>query len=438
MTKVRVRKSRFKFIIENMRLVIVERLFLFYFFLGSGFSFIKSLSYASILGVEQFGYYSLIILGQVLATYITTLGFTEGLVRYLISSYTAGEICRGEKARNEVISLILIVTTFVALIFIFCINISSSLHAIPLMYLYSIIPLTLSNSLFNIALIEIRAKKKLDLFARLNCIRSCLLFVGGTVSALYWRNSFYIVLFESVMNAVCFFGVVILYMPNFDWKFKVSSDVKKIIKVGFAFNLSSCVRNLSNNLDRWFVSVVYSVSMLGCYSFAMLQVTAASLMTTMTGVLIEGKYISDLEKGRGKEEIVKNSLFLSIKIGLLFGVFFLIFSCFLSICIQYFKKEYFPALHLLPFSAISAVLLIANIFDHVLLAFGKGGKLFLLQTVNFSLLFLCCCVFTNNGSGVHCFIIATICSRIFMLIMTFHLCKRAATSSIEAGAGRLI
>ncbi len=399
--------------------------------LGAGFAIIKQFIYADILDPDGFGLYAFIYLLQSYAVYFCTIGFNEGIVRQLTLLRAKNLNIEADLTRNKVVSQVLLLVLSMGTIYsigvLLLVKVNNPLFAGLLLN----IPFSLSNILFNLIIVDLRAKNLPKAFAFFLAIRNLFLIIIGVSAAKLGYGFEGILIVESIVSFIMFLFIAYSKIIKFRWDFSCTKSIYSIARIGLPFNFSSLLRNVGINADKWYIASIFSFAMLGEYTFVMTMISGALVLSSIIGIVLEPFLLTRFSQGISPPQILKTGVAISITIGLIMSAAAFPIIYLYNLIIPHFFQSYTETINLFPFAYMGATLMVMNIFDHVTFTYGKGRMLFLAYIINVTFFIFLCAIVTSYQPTLVNFSIAFCFSRLVNLIMSFLVAFKLSVASVS-------
>jgi O-antigen/teichoic acid export membrane protein len=273
-----------------------KQLFLYSFFMTGAaiLGILKLTVYAKLLNVEDFGLYSLMMSGYLFIMYAGSFGLNEALVKKGSIAYGLGDFRLIKDMRDMALfcsTLGVFFFSFVALVFVqIFVDDDSMRSVLSLMGLLAIATLE-----FNLVSSYFRVNHKFVVFSQMLFIKSLL------VVTLVWyvAPSFGVhgvVVLEVLVFLLLAFGVLFVDKARIDIGRVLLNGrllFKNSIKQGLPVMVSTVIRNLTLNIDRWVIVATLGIVALAKYAFAMILYQATMVGIGFIGTVLGTKWLSE-------------------------------------------------------------------------------------------------------------------------------------------------
>lgn len=358
--------------------------------LASGFAFLKGLVLAKLLGTVGYGYYALALLVTTYGVYLCAAGINDGLLREIPLKLGDRKFDEVINIRNASITLVILVSVIIFLIYFVLVLAFSGNDTNNFTVLLLAYPIIFSTLLFNLILVEIRARQFNIVFALALFFRNAgivlLSFMG--INLFDW-NTNNILLLESTINFAVFLLLAYKWIPNLQLKTNLALSFP-VVKVGLPFTLTNFLKNATVSLDRWFVTGLFGVAILGEYTFAFVIFSGGLVILNIIGQYIGPSLIYQYGRA-GQIDQTFNQIFAYSKyIILFFAAGYFPFTLLAEYVVVNFFSEYVLVVSLIKLIYVGTLFHVANMFDWVAVALGKGNWLAVVYiVVGLSVLIFC-------------------------------------------------
>jgi O-antigen/teichoic acid export membrane protein len=347
------------------------------FALAAFFGFAKTLIYARILFPVDFGVFSLAVLVTTFCSYLATAGTLEGLACQV--PILLGQGRDTTSIRSNALSILVLMTFSVGLLIFFgcliAVSQKPSLAALMWLPIFFISTVLLAGLLVDLQVRELSIQ-----YVAVLCLKSVLAPLIALLIAPSLGASG-VLIAETVSLLACI--VLCLFVWGRDLRLLISfnAKIKTLASLGFPFTVSNLLQNLSVNIDRWAVQLVFGVATLGTYAFAlnfsaiglmvlsMIQLYAAPRMLRVFGVS------NDMVVVFGQAKRLLIGVFFVFAVGAIPA--FLLFP----ILIEQWFPQYLDAIDLMIPVYIGTSISALGFFDILFRATGNGRKLVAIQSV---------------------------------------------------------
>ncbi len=364
---------------------------------------VRMLSYAALLGPEEFGLFSL---AQILVTagiYLSTVGFAEGLTREIPVLRGQGRQPQADQAMSLGLGWSLAFSGLVGAGFL------AILFGVPGFHNYrSIAPaagVLMATVAFNLISAGLRGRS-------LNLENGYLTLgktLGTTSLGIAGAASFGVagaLSGEALAVALGSLAGLRRYLPGIGPRPSRHPEALRVARVGFPFLVSNVILNLSQTIDNWFVQWTYGAAALGQYGFAMAFFSVGLNLASIVAQYVQPRVLT--EYGRSNDASAAFRQLHLIALGLL-GLFLvgaLPFFGLLPVVVTRFFPAYEASLDLFPWVYLGTGLMSAvGVYETYLLAERKGRALVGLYTVVLVLVALGCAVSAHQRAPLVAFAI---------------------------------
>ena len=341
--------------------------------LAGAVSALKQFLYAKVIGPQEFGYYTLILLLSAYAIYLFSFGVSEGLTRQLSLLRSRAQDAAADGLRDRCLNAVMLAMALAWVISgaaVLVLRTDAALkHALVL-----VMPYTLFVLFLNVALIDLRTRRQTMPFAAFMLLRAGGMICVGGLAAL-WLGFAGAVCGEIAVQLAVFWAVLRFNASPFKLHLRPLVDVAQVVRVGLPFNVASFFRAITVNVDRWFVAVLFPIASFGIYSFAMTLVAGGLLVATMVGAVLEPHLIYRHASGEDARNLFRYGCRISLLLCLLMAAAAVPVLVGLQWVVPRFFPRYTEALPLFPVVYLGTSFYVMNVFDSVILAFGVGRQL---------------------------------------------------------------
>lgn len=351
----------------------------------------KNFIFAKILGEVGLGYFSLLSLIGAYGAYLGNMGISDGLLRNLSILRGRGSDAEAVRLRNIGAFYILAISCTALIIFIItCIFLARDNTNLSVTYIFSGI-FSLGYVLFLLATLELRTKNELISFGTALFAKAVISLTLGLAAAEFY--GFKGVLAAETLTVYLLFALIVSFRIK-DFRFSAGpyNELAETVRIGFPAMLSSLLRNVSTNMDRWFIAGSFGIAVFGQYSFAMLVPMAG-----LIAINIVNQYLGPILLRRyGQDENLANVLNSAWKISAMFIILgimgFIPFRIIVDFAGTRFFGEYRLGISMMYITYMGTVIQTANIFDWVVTAKGNTKLLLCNNAVSTALVILLCFV----------------------------------------------
>lgn len=341
--------------------------------LASVISLMKNIVYAKVLGVSDFGSYTLIILVSSYLMFTISMGVDTGFLRngsFLLGQNRFKDL---NKLKNSTITYVIALFIVVGILVYLIGNIigfSIDINKYAVLKYSGFYGGALL--LFNIVITYVRILQKNELFSYFLFCKSFLFLLLGYVSCKYF-GIVYTVIIESIIMTIL--SIIALLKVKYRFSIIDKASLIDMVKVGLPFSMSYIVKNLSMNFDKWTVTITLGVVSLGLYSFPMILLTVVTAIMNIINQAFVPKLIANYGCTNDYNKMIvsvnKIILYLSI-LAIPSGVLTILFSKYI---LNLYFPDYIDTVELIPFVVIGVIFHLLNLYEFILIAIKKGKDL---------------------------------------------------------------
>lgn len=358
--------------------------------LGAVFGLGKNIVFAKVLGAEGLGYFSVMVLISTYGIYACNWGITNGLVRELSLLRGRGDESGARDLRNASAGGILIIAAFSFVVYGAVVGIWPLHDGSMRLTLLGAGIYTVATSFFLFATMELRTRLLTVPFALAMALKSGVSLLLGWLAARL--IGFQGVIGAEILVSIGLFAFVRKYwIRDLKFVFTRLRSLYPVARIGFPLMLANFVRNAAISLDRWFVVALFSVALMGQYSFAMLVATAGMVLLNIVDVYLGPVLIHEFSRTGDLKRLFKKIGLVSLGVLVLFAAGWMPFVWVVGLVVGRYFPEYEIGIALMKIVYIGTMFQIMNLFDLTLLAVGHTRQIFIIA-VGASLLSLAACL----------------------------------------------
>jgi O-antigen/teichoic acid export membrane protein len=394
--------------------------YLIFVILSAGLSVAKYGVFADILGIEDFGTYSLVLTNYVFVIYVASFGTNEAVLKLGGTAFGRGNEFEIANIRNKGLFYGLVSMIFISCFFAFILFFILQEKIFEIV-VFSIL-LAVSALTFNVLESYFRAKQKAVIFSSMLLAKSSLLLAGGA-----WLGKEFGLSGILFCEVVSFFVVFIIYFSFSDkggfprLKFFLS-DLKEIIKNGLHLLSSMFFRLLALMIDRWAVAYTLGMSSVGKYAFIMILhqigIMGLGLITNIMGPKWLANYACDYDRRGVLEGVNKVAKFiLTLTIVCAFPVVY-----FISKFVELYFSEYYGYQFLEMVICVYvgvAVLCISQLYDWFFIVISREDMLNKLSGMNLFLSVVSVFIISTIGPSLIGYFTAFVLVRVVLGVLYF-------------------
>lgn len=339
-------------------------------FMAGIINFCKNIIYAKILGPEELGYYSVVILLSIFCLSFCSLGLYEGSLGTFPLMYGQGKAGEVESLRDRTSGFILILSGI--LIAIACLVAAIYPFQNPTYQKILIVCAAFAGSqqYLSFLMIDMRSRLMTIQFGWVMFWKSCLSLAIGIIAASHY--GFMGIMVGEIIISMTLVGFIIRYrMENYHLSFDAFSTLRPIFRVGIPLMFNNIIVNLASNMEKFFIISVFGTFLFGQYSFAMLVVTGAALFQGIVYQHISPSILYSIGNGGNVSDLLKKINRLVMVGGFCLILFWYPFSEIIKFIVPKYFKGYEYTVKLFPLIYIGAGFMVLSQYEHFIIAYRK-------------------------------------------------------------------
>jgi len=391
---------------------------------------IKILLIAKILGVDEFGIYSMILSIYIFVMFLGNMGLNEGLVKYGSFSKNDGN----SEALNKYTSICvylggmgIILILIILSPFVYFFDFMSEFESFFLILMF----LAFSSYQFNIASTYLRVKHQFISYAKLMFFKNfSTILVALTLIFFYDIDAKSVIIIEAL---ICIFLALIvqnrhLFLNSFLETLSEKERIYKSFQSGFPVMLAIIFRNISLNMDKWIIGLTLGVISVGVYSFSMIVFQMLMILFNYLSTIIGTKWLSEYKRTQSI-----NLLYIELnKVAraiLLFSFIPMLLLFFLApYLVELYFSEYMDSLPLLLLILIGSIAITLSLLIEVLFIATSNEKfIFNISILSFTLSIIFLFIAYVNSLGLIYFAFIFMLTRVIVLIHSVYMLKQIIT-----------
>jgi O-antigen/teichoic acid export membrane protein len=289
-------------------------MYLFFMVSAAALGMLKLTIYAKLLSVEDFGLYSLVLSGYLFIMYAGSFGLNEALVKQGSIAYGRGDI----KYIQELYGLAFLYSTFGVLFFFIMSSLLANIYIEDelIKKVFTLMGfLAFSTIEFNLVISYLRVNHKFVMFSFMLFMKSLLVIILTWYFApIYGVNG--VVTLEVIIFLLLAIITIYFNKPHFDYKriLRGHTLFKKTVKHGMPLMVSTVIKNLTLNIDRWVIAASLGISVLAKYAFAMILYQVSMVVIGFISTILGTKWLADFGRNSSLDRIL-NSIIKIMLIG---------------------------------------------------------------------------------------------------------------------------
>ncbi|QTA93606.1 lipopolysaccharide biosynthesis protein [Desulfonema magnum] len=338
-------------------------------FLGSAINLCRSLTFAKILDVNDFGYLALFNTFVSYGTILFQFGLLNGLNRELPVALGRGENERAIRLRNMVLTLVLMVIMLLFPLFAATLWWIKADIGVKIIYLAAYGGSAIS-VLYGFVTLELRGRQLLLPFSFIYVLQAVATLLIGIIAGFYCG-------FKGVIASVFLGYIISIVIAMIFWIGNIHltrikfQEIKYLLHIGVPLVLSTFCFTFALSMDRLFIAKYLGMFELGKYQFASVIFIAGTAVSGVVAQCVSPQILYNYGKGTDPE---KNfSVLLKIMGGIcvisLLGWYPFIVS--LNFLLERFFCKYFDTLPILKIFYFSASITIMNVVGVMINVFNK-------------------------------------------------------------------
>ena len=344
-------------------------------FLGSAINLCKSLAFAKILGVSEFGYLALFNVFVSYGVILFQFGLLNGLNRELPVAIGRGENERSIRLRNMVLTSVLMLIVLLFPFFAASLWWLKADIGIKIIYLAAYGGSAIS-VLYGFVALELRGRQLLLPFSFIYVVQAGATLLIGVIAGRYFG-------LKGVIAAV-FFGYIIsiviaisFWIGNIRLTRIELQEIRYLLRIGVPLVLSTFCYTFALSMDRLFIAKCFGMFELGKYQFASIIFIAGTAVSNVVTQCVSPQILYN--HGKGTEPGKNFSVVLKIMGGVcaifLLGWYpFVVGSGFLVERFFYKYSDVLPVMQIFYFAAgvkiINMAGVMINVFNKQFMALG--------------------------------------------------------------------
>lgn len=223
----------------------------------------KQFIYAKMFGVDDFGYYAIILVVQSYGMYVFTFGLNEGLIRELTFYFSSDQYDVGKQLRNKTLTFLFSILALSIMVLLVIAPVSiyyygSTYNVYLLGVLYSI-----STIVFNFTSIELKARQNIKSLSKYLFLKNVYFVLLGFVLIMLGFSAVTVVISEILVQILMACYLLKVRNTEFTLDFNMRPVLVPVMKLGLPFMLTSFLRNVINSFDKIFITVFFTITVMG-------------------------------------------------------------------------------------------------------------------------------------------------------------------------------
>jgi O-antigen/teichoic acid export membrane protein len=371
----------------------------------------KTLSYATVLGPEGFGFFSLALLVVALGSYLATFGLQDALAREVPLRRGRGESVA--ELRGTVFVSVFLGVSVIGIV-VGGMGVVFAGHGLP-KDAWWMGPFLIASVIFNVAQVDLQVREQSGMQAGLLLSKSAVPLAVILSTEHSWSASDVLVLETVVQYTLCVMAIL-HKSGEILWRLDVP-ETKRLARMGLPFMGSSLAHNLAMNLDRWALQWVFGMGALGTYAFAMQLVAAGLVMLNTIQMYVTPRWLRAWASEGDQAALWRRARFTLVLTSSVCVTCSIIGLFLVPIIVQYWWPAYEAALPLLPFVAVGAAAVSLGYFNVFFLAANAGGKLVWVHVVTILFNIPMIIIFVWLGAPLVAYAIGFSAARVLTLLL---------------------
>jgi len=334
--------------------------------LGTAINFCKSLAFAKVLGVSEFGYLALFNVFVSYGAILFQFGLLNGLNRELPVAIGRGENERSIRLRNMVLTSVFMMILLVFPLFAASLCWIKADAGVKVIYLAAYGGSAIS-VLYGFVTLELRGRQLLLPFSFIYVLQAVATLLIGIIAGRYFG-------LKGVIGAVFFGYIISIVIAMVFWIDNIRlarielQDIKYLLRIGVPLVLSTFCYTFALSMDRLFIAKYFGMFELGKYQFASIIFIAGTAISSVVAQCVSPQILYN--HGRGTEPGKNFSVVLKIMGGIcaifLLGWYpFVVGSGFLVERFFYKYSDVLPVMQIFYFSAGIKIMNMAGVMINV-------------------------------------------------------------------------
>ena len=255
------------------------------------------------------------------------------------------------------------------------------------------------------------------------------------IALLFSKNSTaeHVLLAETLGMIICIILCFTVWCRDIKIKQFKFKKAQPFIAIGLPFTANSLLLNLSNNIDRWAVHLIFGATTLGTYSFALNFASLGHMVLNMIQLYAGPRMLSKFGKTNDISIISSQCKGIAILTLFIFGLGSIPTFIFFPIAVKTWFPEYTASIELLKLVYVGAAASAIGFSDIIFRAIGKGQPLVLIQFSALISGLLACLIAYFTEMPVYTFALIFTCTRIFSTVFGWGLALRNLKDTSKQG-----